>query len=120
MPWAGSWGVQAPAAQAPRPAVVRQKGDFVLLGFYGDYAGRIAIGDAELRRLGVAALRRLVALVPQDEYFFNATVAENIAFGADGAETDFGRIVEAAKRAGAHEFIMRLEAGGARRDSRLG
>ena len=81
----------------------------LLLRFADPLAGRIAVGDVDLARCDPAAWRRSIAWVPQRPTLFRGTVAENIALGAPAAGED--RVRAAARMAGAHEFIGRLEDG---------
>ena len=69
--------------------------------------GRILVGGTDLRDLDIEELRRSIALVFQDTFLFSQTVAENIAFG--NADATREEIIEAAKLAEAHEFVMELE-----------
>ena len=57
----------------------------------------------------LSSLRRNIGLVQQDVYLFTGTVAENIAYGRPGASRE--EVVEAAKKAGAHDFIEKLPQG---------
>ena len=72
-------------------------------------AGAIRIDGQDVRAVTQASLRRAIALVPQDPALFHRSIAENIAYARPGASVD--EIIEAAKRARAHEFIMRLPNG---------
>lgn len=77
--------------------------------FYEASAGQILIDGQDIRRIRLRSLRQAVGVVQQDVYLFAGTVAENIGYGKPGS----GRaaIVDAAKRAYAHEFIMTLPNG---------
>jgi len=81
----------------------------LLLRFYDVAAGRVSIGGRDVRELSLAALRRAVSLVSQDAYLFHGTIRENIALGKEGAS--FEQIVEAARIAQAHAFIILLPHG---------
>ncbi|MFW6412641.1 MAG: ABC transporter ATP-binding protein [Oceanicaulis sp.] len=72
-------------------------------------AGAILIDGQDVRAVTQASLRAAIALVPQDPALFHRTIAENIAYARPGASR--GEIVEAAKRARAHDFIERLPEG---------
>src|SRR5208282_2415332 len=63
----------------------------------------------DIRDLPLAALRKAVALVPQDVYLFNASVADNIRLGRPGAGQ--AEIERAARLAQAHDFIADLPQG---------
>lgn len=77
--------------------------------FYDPRAGTVRIDGLDARELDLRDLRRRIGIVPQDGFLFHDTIAANIAFGAPDADRD--RIERAAQRAGAHEFIERLERG---------
>lgn len=77
--------------------------------FYDVTEGRIAIDGKDVRDITVKSLRKNIGVVQQDVYLFSGTVAENIAYGAENAsEND---IIEAARLAGADEFIRSLPDG---------
>lgn len=81
----------------------------LLLRLVEPQAGRISIGDIDIRDLRLSALRGQIGVVSQQVMLFNASVAENIAYGrADATQVQ----VEAAARAArAHDFITRLPEG---------
>jgi ATP-binding cassette subfamily B protein len=60
----------------------------LLLRFYDPDAGAVELDGVDLRRLELASLRRQIALVPQDPWMLDGTVADNVAFGRPGAITD--------------------------------
>ncbi len=72
--------------------------------FYDVQRGAIRIDGHDLRDLQLESLRRQIGIVLQDTYLFSASIRENIAYGRAGASLD--EIVEAAKAAKAHEFII--------------
>jgi thiol reductant ABC exporter CydD subunit len=78
----------------------------LLLGFADPLAGRITVGGVDLAHCDPPEWRRSLAWVPQRPTLFRGTVAENIALGAPA-----DRVGTAARMAGAHEFIQRLESG---------
>ena len=77
--------------------------------FYDVSAGRILIDGTDARDVTLESLRRAIGVVQQDVYLFAGTVAENLAYGRPGASR--AEIVEAARRAHAHDFIMALPSG---------
>lgn len=77
--------------------------------FYDVKSGRILIDGSDIRSYTQASLRRQIGVVQQDVYMFSGTVAENIAYGKPGA--DRSEIEEAARLAGAHQFISALPDG---------
>jgi ATP-binding cassette subfamily B protein len=81
----------------------------LLARLYDPTDGEILVDGAELRSVDVSSLRRQIAFVADDPFLFSATVAENIAYGAPGA--DRAQIELAARRAQAHDFIASLPDG---------
>ena len=81
----------------------------LLLRFHDPISGRISVTGVDLRDLATADLRGHIGLVPQDAALFSSTVRENIAFGSPDASHD--KIVNAAKKAQADEFISSLDGG---------
>jgi ATP-binding cassette subfamily B protein len=72
-------------------------------------AGRIVIDDYDISKVELYSLRRQIGIVPQDSLLFDGTVQENIALTNPDASSE--EIIEAAKIAAAHEFIMSLPMG---------
>jgi len=68
--------------------------------------GRILLNGADIRDVKLATYRDLLAIVQQEVFLFDGSVRENIAYGCHTASDD--DIVDAAKRANAHEFVVRL------------
>ena len=77
--------------------------------FYEPTGGRITIDGVDLRRLDTTDYRRQVGMVLQDPYLFHGTILENIRYGRPDA--DLVDVVEAARAANAHEFILELGQG---------
>ncbi|WP_394214832.1 ABC transporter transmembrane domain-containing protein [Brachybacterium vulturis] len=71
--------------------------------------GRIRVGGYDTRSVSLEDLRRQVAILPQESVLFTESVRENIRFGR--REASLAEIEEAARRAGAHDFIMGLPEG---------
>ena len=71
--------------------------------------GSITIDGHDVRDLRIRGFRRQIGIVPQETILFQDTIAANIAYGDPGASRE--RIVEAAKRAYAHQFVMTLPEG---------
>lgn len=78
----------------------------LLLRFYDISSGTITIDGIDIQKFNLRDLRRSIGLVSQDLFLFHGTVAENIAYGTFTA-TD-KQIIEAAKIAEAHDFIIQL------------
>lgn len=81
----------------------------LLLRLYEIQSGTITLDGIELRDLKLRDLRACMGLVSQDVFLFHGNVAENIAYGSPNATPD--QVIEAAKIAEAHEFIMQLPQG---------
>ncbi|OAG27672.1 ABC transporter ATP-binding protein [Thermodesulfatator autotrophicus] len=77
--------------------------------FYDPLKGIITIDGIDIKILDLKSLRELIAIVPQETTIFNLTIAENISFGKPNATME--EIIEAAKKAYAHEFIVKLPDG---------
>ena len=77
--------------------------------FYDPDAGRVTIDGQDLREVTQESLRARIALVTQETFLFDATVAENIGFGRP--EATRAEIEAAARDANAHDFVARLEQG---------
>ena len=76
---------------------------------YDPDEGRVLIDGVDVRDLPVQELRRKIAVVPQESFLFSTTVFENIAYGKPDATMD--EVIEAAKKAQAHDFIEKLPSG---------
>lgn len=81
----------------------------LLLGFYFPTTGEVLFDNHEIRHLSLPGLRRQLGFVSQEPFLFEGTVAENISYGYPEATHE--QIVEAAKNAAAHDFIMQLSHG---------
>lgn len=81
----------------------------LLARFYDPVSGRITLDGTDLRDIQTASLRRLIGMVTQETVLFNDTIARNIAYGMPDAP--MAAIVEAARKANAHEFIIAHPAG---------
>ncbi len=73
---------------------------------YDIHEGAITIDNQNIRDVTIESLRKNIATVAQDTWMFNSTVFNNIAYGRENATRD--DVIEAAKAASAHEFIMEL------------
>ncbi len=74
--------------------------------FYDVTGGTVRINGCDIRDFTLASLRTQMGIVTQDTILFNDTVANNIGYGTQGASRD--AIVDAARRANAHGFIMEM------------
>ena len=81
----------------------------LILRFYEVTSGEILIDGSDVRDVTLKSLRESIGMVQQDVYLFSGTVRENIAYGRVGATEE--DVIEAAKLAGAYEFITELEDG---------
>nr|WP_272152818.1 ABC transporter transmembrane domain-containing protein [Synechococcus sp. AH-551-A10] len=90
----------------------------LLARLYPPQKGRILIDDTDISKVQLSSLRSQIGLVPQDGILFEGSVSENIALNDPTINQD--SIVDAAKSACAHEFIMELPQGYATRVSEKG
>lgn len=77
--------------------------------FYDVTGGSIKIDGKDIRSLTQQSLRKAIGIVQQDVYLFGSTFKENIAYGKIGATDE--EIIDAAKKANIHDFIMSLPEG---------
>ncbi|WP_416327318.1 ABC transporter ATP-binding protein [[Eubacterium] hominis] len=77
--------------------------------FYDVNSGSIKIDGKDVRGLSLDSLRKAIGIVQQDVYLFTGSIKENIAYGKPGAHDD--EIIEAAKKANIHDFIISLPDG---------
>ncbi len=81
----------------------------LLFRFYDPTGGRILIDAQDIRQVTQASLRRAIGIVPQDTVLFNDTIGYNIRYGRlDATEEE---MIEAAKMAQIHDFVMSLPKG---------
>ncbi|MBE6553238.1 MAG: ABC transporter ATP-binding protein [Ruminococcaceae bacterium] len=77
--------------------------------FYDVRSGSLRIDGIEIHDITLASLRRNIGIVQQDIYLFNASIRDNILYGRlDATEEE---VIEAAKRANIHDYIMSLDEG---------
>ena len=81
----------------------------LLMRFYDPSDGTVMLDGVDLRDYNLSDLRRQFATVMQDTVLFSTTIAENIAYGRDGATRE--EIVQASKLANAYDFITALPDG---------
>lgn len=77
--------------------------------FYDVTAGKILIDGEDIHKFTLKSLRSNIGVVQQDVYLFSGTIMENILYGNLQASKE--EVIEAAKKAEAHEFIMKLKDG---------
>jgi len=77
--------------------------------FYDVDSGEILLDGTNIKDISISSLRSLMGNVNQDPILFNDTIFNNIAFGVENATEE--QVIEAAKIANAHEFIMQKEEG---------
>lgn len=97
----GSWSAFVGSSGSGKSTLVK-----LLLKFYEPQAGRIFLDENDVTDIDTIFLRSKIGYVPQDIFLFSGTVAENISLHNPSASLE--EIIEAAKKAGAHEFIDRL------------
>lgn len=76
----------------------------LLARFYDPVSGAVTLDGLDLRQIDVGDLRELIGVVTQETVLFNDTIANNIAYGSPDATRE--HVVEAAKMANAHDFII--------------
>lgn len=81
----------------------------LLMRFYDVNSGEIRVDGADARSYTMRSLRRSFAMVLQDTWVFRGTIYDNIAYGKEGATME--EVVQAAKAARIHNYIMRLPQG---------
>ncbi len=81
----------------------------LLTRFYTPSSGQILIDGRDIRDYSLKALRSNIGVVLQESFLFSSTIKSNISYGCPDASMD--TIIDAAKRAEAHEFIMELPNG---------
>ena len=81
----------------------------LILGLYRPQAGHVYADDYPFTELDLTYLRRYMGVVRQDPIIFSGTILENIAYGNPDAQWE--QVVEASKKATAHDFIQRLPQG---------
>jgi len=81
----------------------------LLFRFYDVEQGKILIGNQNIAKVRQESLRKNISLVPQEPILFHRTVMENIRYGRRDATDE--EVIEAAKKAHAHEFIGELSQG---------
>jgi lipid A export ATP-binding/permease protein msbA len=77
--------------------------------FFDVDAGMITIDGINVKNYKIKSLRKKIGIVPQETFLFGGTVLENIKYGNQKASAE--EVIEAAKKANAHEFIEKLEQG---------
>lgn len=78
----------------------------LLMRFYDLHSGQISIDGQDIKQVKIKSLRQNISLVSQDTFLFDDTIYNNIAYGISGTTEE--NVVQAAKDAGAYEFIMAL------------
>ena len=81
----------------------------LLYRFYDVQQGRITIAGQDIKQVTQSSVRRAIGIVPQDTVLFNDTIEYNIAYGSPGASHE--QVVEAARAARIHDFIVGTPAG---------
>lgn len=77
--------------------------------FYDITEGELTIDGISVQDYTLESLRKNIGMVQQDVYLFSGTILENIVYGKPGSSQE--AVIEAAKKAGAHDFIMNLKDG---------
>ncbi|GAB2265271.1 ABC transporter B member 28 [Dionaea muscipula] len=83
----------------------------LLARFYEPTGGRITVAGEDVRTFDKSEWARVVSIVNQDPVLFSVSIAENIAYGLPDTDVSKEDVIEAAKAANAHEFIISLPQG---------
>ena len=79
---------------------------------YDPISGQVLLDGTDVRNVGLQSLRSAVAVVSDDPFLFSASVADNIAYArGGGTSVSIEQVEDAARRAQAHEFVLRLPEG---------
>lgn len=76
--------------------------------YYDVNEGQVTINDIDIKELSLGWLRSQIGIVSQEPILFDATIAENIAYGDNSRQVPMEEIVAAAKKANIHDFIANL------------
>ena len=77
--------------------------------FFDVTGGKITIDGIDVKNYKIKSLRKKIGIVPQETFLFGGTILENIKYANQNASVE--EVIEAAKKANAHEFIEKLEQG---------
>lgn len=77
--------------------------------FFDVTGGKITIDGVDVKNYKIKSLRKKIGIVPQETFLFGGTILENIKYANQNASVE--EVIEAAKKANAHEFIEKLEQG---------
>ena len=108
-------GVSFKAEKGSRIALVGESGSGkttianLLPRLFETTSGRIIVGGNDIRNVTMKSLRMNIAMVTQEMVLFNDTIRANIAYGTENASEE--SVIEAARAAHAHEFIMQMPQG---------
>ena len=81
----------------------------LLMGFFPIKSGDILINGKSISEYSLSSLRDKISYVPQEPHLFSGTIEENIMYGREGSTRE--EVIEAAKKANAHDFIMKMPKG---------
>lgn len=81
----------------------------LLLRFYDAISGRVLLDGHDITTLNVQWLRSMIGYVQQEPILFDATIAENIAYGISDRQVSFDEIQQAAEQANIHHEILTFE-----------
>jgi len=81
----------------------------LIASFWEASGGRITIDDVDVRDIPLKQISDVISYVSQENFLFNTSIKENIRIGKEGASDE--EIIEAAKKASCHDFIMCLQNG---------
>lgn len=76
--------------------------------FYEPDSGDITMNDTKIQDINLHWLRSQIGIVSQEPILFDKTIAENIAYGDNSRKVSMDEIIDAAKKANIHDFIVKL------------
>lgn len=79
--------------------------------YYDPLMGKLSIDGTDTKEIDLKLLRSQIGIVSQEPNLFDRTIAENIAYGANGRDVNLDEIIEAAQAANIHNFITSLPLG---------
>lgn len=97
----GSWTAIVGPSGSGKSTLVK-----LLVKFYNIKSGRILVNNSDIRDIDTKSLRKIIGYVPQDIFLISGTIRENISLHYP--EASLTEVIDAAKKAGAYEFIEKL------------
>ena len=83
----------------------------LIIGFYQISNGKILVDDNDIGNIDIYSWRKMIGLISQETFIFHGTIEKNISFATEDTDVVADRVIEAAKSADIHSFIMELPQG---------